>query len=206
MTDRVAPDLNFVADIVKTSVAKARRVYDTVSAFPPDPGLYEVGTGADAGQVWERATQGGTLTRRADLDTVAGGGIAALNDALNAVPGALADIAQSEANANAAAARADTAATLTGYDLPRLLRMWTQGEDYEPTAITRNSDGLVTTATVTWPDGSAGTLTATNYNATHGVYDGYTITHTASGKTVTQAAVTRDSNGAATVKPALVVN
>ncbi|OWL95087.1 hypothetical protein CBQ26_13630 [Deinococcus indicus] len=90
-------------------------------------------------------------------------------------------------------------------DINLLLRQWTQAEAYEPTTITRNSDGLVTTATVTWPDGSTGTLTATNYNATHSVYDGFTVTH-ASGKTVTQAAVTRDSSGAVTAKPALVVS
>lgn len=117
---------------------------------------------------------------------------------------ALAGIAQSIQQSQTEVDRLRVINNVGDADIALLLRQWAQAEAYEPTAITRNSDGLVTTATVTWPDGSGGTLTATNYNATHSVYDGYTITH-ASGKTVTQAAVTRDSNGAVTVKPALTV-
>lgn len=85
------------------------------------------------------------------------------------------------------------------------LKAWTQGEAYEPTAITRNSAGVVTSATVVWPDGSAGTFTATTVNSTYNAVDAYTVTHTTSGQTVTQAAVTRDSSGAVTTKPALTV-
>ena len=82
---------------------------------------------------------------------------------------------------------------------------WTQGKDYEPLVITRNGEGRVTSMTVKWTDGSAGVYTATNYNATHEVYDGYTITHTDTSRTVTQAAVTRNGEGAITNKPALSV-
>jgi hypothetical protein len=85
------------------------------------------------------------------------------------------------------------------------LAEWVEGEDFEATALTRNTAGVVTSATVKWPDGSAGTFTATTVNGTWDAIDAYTITHTDSGKTVTQAAVTRDANGNITAKPALTV-
>lgn len=118
---------------------------------------------------------------------------------------ALADIEQSANLVQTEVDRIRLINSVGAASLDLLLLDWTQGEGYEPTAITRNVDSLVTSATVKWPDGASGTLTTTNYNATYGVYDGYTITHSA-GKTVTQAAVTRDANGAVTVKPALVVS
>ena len=86
-----------------------------------------------------------------------------------------------------------------------LLKAWTSGESYELTSITRDSDEVPTTATVKWPDGSAGTFTRTTKNTTWLAIDAFTISHTLSGKTVTQAAVTRDSGGAVTTKPALTV-
>lgn len=84
-----------------------------------------------------------------------------------------------------------------------LLKAWTEAEAYELTAITRDADGVPTTATAKWPDGVAGTFTTVTKNATWLAVDAYTITHGA--KTVTQAAVTRDANGDITVKPALTV-
>lgn len=86
-----------------------------------------------------------------------------------------------------------------------LLKEWTQGECYEPTAITRDANEVVTSATVKWPDGSGGTFTATTVNATWFAVDAFTISHTLSGKTVTQALVTRDGGGGVTTKPALTV-
>jgi hypothetical protein len=88
------------------------------------------------------------------------------------------------------------------------LKDWAAGECYEATAVIFDSDGVPTTATVKWPDGSAGTWTitpTTGKNTTWLAVDGYSITHTGSGKTVTQPTVTRDGNGAVTVKPALTV-
>ena len=87
----------------------------------------------------------------------------------------------------------------------QMLTEWTQGKDYQPIDINYDVDGNVTDAVVKWPDDSAGFLTMTNWNATHETWDGYNITHTDSGKTVTQAAVTRNSEGAITYKPPLVV-
>lgn len=86
-----------------------------------------------------------------------------------------------------------------------ILKEWVEGEDYELTSITRDSDGVVTGATAKFPDGSAGTFTATTINSTWKAIDAYTLSHTASGKTVTQADVTRDSNGNVTAKPGLTV-
>ncbi len=85
------------------------------------------------------------------------------------------------------------------------LKQWTEGECYELTAITYDSDGVPTTATVKWPDGSAGTWTTVTKNSTWLAVDAFTVSHTASSKTVTQAAITRDANGQVTVKPALTV-
>ena len=88
------------------------------------------------------------------------------------------------------------------------LKEWTEAGAYEITAVTYSTTYLsvVATATVKWPDGSAGTFTATTINATYEAIDAYTISHTASGLTVTQAAVTRNADGNVTTKPILVVS
>lgn len=86
------------------------------------------------------------------------------------------------------------------------LREWTEAESYEVTSVNRDADGVVTTATVKWPDGSGGTFTTTTKNDDFLAIDAYTISHTESGKTVAQAAVTRDGDGSVTTKPALTVS
>ena len=87
------------------------------------------------------------------------------------------------------------------------LKQWTESGAYEATAISFDADGVVTTATVKWPDGSAGVFTTVTKNADFLAVDAYTISHTDSGKTVTQSAVTtRDATtGDVTAKPALTV-
>lgn len=82
---------------------------------------------------------------------------------------------------------------------------WAEAEAYEMTSITWDSDFVVSSATVQWPDGSAGTFTRTTKNTTWLAIDAYTVTHTNSGKTVTQSAVTRDGDGNVFTKPALTV-
>lgn len=73
--------------------------------------------------------------------------------------------------------------------------------------ITRDSNGAATSAPVIWPDGTVGTYTATTVStAFPGAVDAYTITYgSPATKTYTQPAVTRDANGAVTVRPALTV-
>lgn len=86
------------------------------------------------------------------------------------------------------------------------LKGWTEGENYELTSITRNGDGVITSATAKWPDGTSGTFTATTVNGTWLGIDAYTVTHAASGKIVTQTVVTRNADGDVTSKPALTVS
>ena len=91
------------------------------------------------------------------------------------------------------------------HDQDKQLIEWAGGKDVEMIVRTVDSVGRTTSATLKWPDGSAGTFTATDLNPTFGSYDGWTKSHTDSGKTVTQAAYTRNSIGAITNKPALTV-
>lgn len=86
------------------------------------------------------------------------------------------------------------------------LLAWTLSESYSVISATRDSDGVITTATVAWPDGSAGMFTRTTKNATFLTIDAYTMTHTLSGKTITQPAVTRDASGNVTAQPVLTIN
>jgi hypothetical protein len=109
---------------------------------------------------------------------------------------------------NAPLAQLDAAVTLQGGGdtaSASVLSGWTTAGSYEVTGATYDGDGVLTTATVKWPDGSAGTLTTVTKNTTWLAIDAYTITHTDSSQTVTQAAVTRDTNGNITTKPALTV-
>lgn len=72
--------------------------------------------------------------------------------------------------------------------------------------ITRNTDGAATSASVVWPDGTAGTYTGTPSLTFAGAIDSYTITYGSPvTKTYTQPSVTRDSNGAVISRPAITV-
>lgn len=79
--------------------------------------------------------------------------------------------------------------------------------DYMLTSITYHGTYtyVPSSATITWPDGSSGTYTTTSYDATHEEWAAFTATHTDSGKTVTQTAVTRDASGRITTRPAMTV-
>jgi hypothetical protein len=85
------------------------------------------------------------------------------------------------------------------------LKEWAQGKDYQPIKIYYDVNGSVTSASVIWPDGSTGALNTSDWNPTHETFDGYSITHVDSGKTVTQPAVIRNADGAITDKPELIV-
>jgi hypothetical protein len=75
------------------------------------------------------------------------------------------------------------------------------------TAITRNGNEAVTSASVLWPDGSPGTWTTdTLSSAFPGAVDAYHVSYgSPTVRTVTQPAVTRDAAGAVTVQPAITV-
>jgi hypothetical protein len=72
-------------------------------------------------------------------------------------------------------------------------------------AITVDGNDLVTSAAVVWPDGSPGTLTITSRDTNSAVL-AYNITYGSPvTKTYTQPTITRNTNGAATNVPAIVV-
>lgn len=87
------------------------------------------------------------------------------------------------------------------------VKAWAESGAYQRTAITYDGtySEVMASATVAWPDGSAGTLTVDTINSTWRKIDAYHVTHSDSGKTVTQSAVTRNANGDITVKPALTI-
>ncbi|RZT87429.1 hypothetical protein EV383_4353 [Pseudonocardia sediminis] len=76
-------------------------------------------------------------------------------------------------------------------------------------SITRNGAGAATTAPVVWPDGTAGvyTLVAAD-TTTPSAENAWTVTYAASSgtKTYTQPAMTRDSSGRITARPAIGVS
>ena len=89
-----------------------------------------------------------------------------------------------------------------------VLRAWAGAEAFRASSITRNANGVVTDATVTWPDGSAGTLETTHgYPAGSATPDtteaGWvasqivTITHADSSQTAT-VTITRNSSAVPT--------
>ncbi len=84
------------------------------------------------------------------------------------------------------------------------LRAWAGAENFRASSITRNANGVITDATVTWPDGSAGVLTTTHGyplgSATPDTTEAgwvapqiVTITHADSSQTAT-VTITRDSS------------
>lgn len=91
--------------------------------------------------------------------------------------------------------------------LAQRLIAWCEGEAFEMLAATYDAieTMVIASATVQWPDGSAGTFTTTAINSTWKAIDAYTVTHNDSSLTVTQAAVTRNADGLIAVKPALTV-
>lgn len=73
-------------------------------------------------------------------------------------------------------------------------------------AVTLDSNNLVTSAAVQWPDGSPGTLTITSRDANGNVLN-YNITYGSPvTKTFTQPTITRNAAGAATNVPQIVVS
>jgi len=73
-------------------------------------------------------------------------------------------------------------------------------------AVTLDGSDQVTSAAVIWPDGTPGTLTITARHST-GAVNAYNITYgSPATKTFTQPAITRNTNGAATNVPQIVVS
>lgn len=93
---------------------------------------------------------------------------------------------------------------LHGVHNARLI-VWASAGAFTSETITLDVDNVPSSANVVWPDGSAGVWTRTAKNATWLTVDAYTVTHAASGVTVTQPAVTRNADGHVTDRPALTI-
>jgi hypothetical protein len=128
-----------------------------------------------------------------------------LHDILSLEPPASVDDAQ--AAALAAQAYAAAAGAIPGAAGDSFLRAWGYATAFRLISATRNSDGAITTATIEWPDGTDGVYTADTLSATFlGATDAWHATYAGTpSKTVTQPAVTRNSDGAVTVQPAITI-
>lgn len=115
-----------------------------------------------------------------------------------------------DATAVRAGAAAATAGGASGPAAQSLAWLRLYAADPEPMIfgdITRDSDGVATSAAVQWPDGATGTYTATSV-ADDGAVNAYTVTHVAGGatKTVTQPEMTRDDDGNVIRRPEMTVS
>lgn len=89
-----------------------------------------------------------------------------------------------------------------------LLLSWAQVQNFQLISASRDSNGAITTANIVWPDGTPGVFTTDVASpAFPGAIDAWHATYAAAGgpKTVTQPAVTRDSNGAVSAQPAITI-
>lgn len=139
-----------------------------------------------------------------DLDTVPSLTAAQAAQSIAQAAAAAAATSADEAEAAASTAAATTAASL----LATALMDWALSQSFRLVAATRNSDGVITTASIVWPDGATGTFTTdTLSTAFPGAIDAWHATYVgATTKTVTQTAVTRDgTTGAVTVQPAITI-
>jgi hypothetical protein len=89
---------------------------------------------------------------------------------------------------------------------PARLLEWAMGEAYVLSSIQKDPDEVVTSAIVTWPDLSSGVYTLTEKNETFDEADAWTLTHTTSGKTVTQPTLVRNSDGEVTDVPTPIIS
>lgn len=90
-----------------------------------------------------------------------------------------------------------------------VLKLWTESGGFHMVDVTYHGTytKAVATATGVWPDGSAGTFTTDAYNTTASParVNAFHVTHTASGKTITQAACTLNGDGEITHQPELTI-
>ena len=85
---------------------------------------------------------------------------------------------------------------------------WALSQSFTVVSGVRDSNGALTSATITWPDGATGTFTATNLSSSFpGAIDGWSATYVKGSvtATITQPPVTRDVTGAVISQPAITV-
>lgn len=88
------------------------------------------------------------------------------------------------------------------------LLQWAYAQTFRLVSATRDTNEAIVTASIIWPDGSTGTFTTDVASTSFpGAIDAWHATYVNNGvtKTVTQPAVTRDTNGAVTAQPAITI-
>ena len=97
---------------------------------------------------------------------------------------------------------------MTSQQVNQTIIGWAAAGAFAMVSSTRDSNGVVTTAEIIWPDGASGTYTAdTISTAFPGSTDAWHATHTVAGltKTVTQTAVTRNVDGSVSAQPIITI-
>lgn len=107
--------------------------------------------------------------------------------------------------------RAGAIAAALGPVLREKLLAWTLAESWTLGSVEYDADGILATATITWPNGAPGVLTVTAVYEIDGepsVPNAFTVTHVLGGvtTTVTQPAITRDNEGAVLIQPTPILS
>lgn len=83
---------------------------------------------------------------------------------------------------------------------------WFNSQSYTITSVQMTDAGVITNATLRWPDGSSGSYTVTEVDYVWNAPNAWEYSHAITGKTFTQAAVTRSAiNGVVTHVPQIAV-
>lgn len=108
--------------------------------------------------------------------------------------------AQAQGSADDAA---ESASSIINYNLST----WAYGNIFRLVSATRDANSAIISASIVWPDGISGIFTTDSAStAFTGAIDAWHATYLGSPtKTITQAAVTRDANGAVTAQPAITI-
>ena len=117
-----------------------------------------------------------------------------LLDQIMAVAGEAADSAQ---------AAADSAASITSYNL----KTWAYGNIFQLVSAARDANSAIISANIIWPDNVTGVFTTDIASSEFpGAIDAWHATYAGSpAKLITQPAVTRDASGAVTAQPAITI-
>lgn len=87
------------------------------------------------------------------------------------------------------------------------LMSWAYNNSFQLVSATRDSNGAIIEANIKWPDGILGVFTTDAFSTEFpGAIDAWHATYLAVvPKTITQAVVTRDSNGAVVIQPEITI-
>ena len=86
---------------------------------------------------------------------------------------------------------------------------WVLAQSFRVVVADRDSYGAITTASIVWPDGKTGVFTTLVVSSNFlGAIDSYQVTYVngLNTKTYTQPSVTRDSTGAITAQPSIIIS